>query len=83
MIGPFTPSRQRDGTTWVSYHNYRGWYRETKGKRAIGMGKFMGNVAGAKSYAWWNRQDPKPFLGAGVFAARRVAGSLLRKLGMR
>src|SRR5262249_53174355 len=83
MVGTFTSSDQRDRTTWVSYHNYRGWYRETRGRRSIGFGDFLGNLARAESFAWWNWTDPMPFLGSGVFAARRAAGNILRRLGLR
>jgi hypothetical protein len=44
---------------------------------------FLGHVARAKSYGWWNWADPKPFLASGVLAARREAGSVLRRIGLR
>jgi hypothetical protein len=44
---------------------------------------FLGHVARAKSYGWWNSADPKPFLASGVLAARRAAGNILRKTGLR
>ena len=74
---------QREMTTWVGYHNYRGWYRETKSARPMSFGKFAATVAQARSYAWWNWADPKPFLASGVQAARSMAGSVLRRLGLR
>jgi hypothetical protein len=43
----------------------------------------MSSVARAGSYAWWNPADPKPFLASGILAARRTAGKLLRRLGMK
>jgi predicted ATP-grasp superfamily ATP-dependent carboligase len=75
--------RQRELTTWVGYHNYRGWYRETKSAHPISLGKFVARVARARSYAWWNWADPKPFLASVAQAARRMAGSILRRLGLR
>jgi hypothetical protein len=44
---------------------------------------FLGHVARAKSYGWWNVADPKPFLASGILAARRFAGKILRKTGLR
>ncbi|HEU4417026.1 MAG TPA: hypothetical protein VFT65_19720, partial [Candidatus Angelobacter sp.] len=74
---------QRNGTTWVGYHNYRSWYRESKRPRPVSASKFIASVAQAKSYAWWNRRDPMPFLASGFLAARRLAGNILRRTGLR
>jgi predicted ATP-grasp superfamily ATP-dependent carboligase len=84
----FARSPQRDGTTWVGYHNYAGWFRETRGQEIktvhpISRMTFFKHVARAKSYGWWNWADPKPFLASGVLAARRAAGKILRKTGLR
>jgi hypothetical protein len=35
---------------------------------------FLGHVARAKSYGWWNSADPKPFLASSIFAGRRAVG---------
>ena len=75
--------QQRDLTTWLGYHNYRAWYRETKSAHPMSFGKFAASVAQSKSYAWWNWADPIPFLASGVQAARRGAGSILRRLKLR
>ncbi|MGC2695078.1 MAG: hypothetical protein WA738_04735 [Candidatus Angelobacter sp.] len=83
MINPLKTPTQRDGITWVSYHNYRNWYRETKRQRPISFGKFVAGVAQAKSYAWWNWSDPMPFLASGMLAVRRNAGRVLRVVGLR
>jgi predicted ATP-grasp superfamily ATP-dependent carboligase len=80
--GP-TPPQQRDLTTWVGYHNYASWFRETKSQHPIGRTAFFSHVVRAKSYAWWNWADPKPFLASGVLAARRAAGTVLRRVGLR
>ena len=77
------PPQQRDGTTWVVYRNYASWFRETKGERPIRRTTFLSHAARAKSYAWWNRADPKPFLASGMLAARRLAGRVLRRVGLR
>ncbi len=77
------PPTQREGTTWLGFHNYAAWRRETRSQRSIGFGKFVASVARSKSYAWWNWKDPAPFLGSGVFALRRTAGKALRRLGLR
>ncbi|HZI55925.1 MAG TPA: hypothetical protein VFF39_04085 [Verrucomicrobiae bacterium] len=78
-----SPPFQREHTTWVGFHNYSGWRRETRSQHPIGFGKFVASVARAKSYAWWNWKDPGPFLGSGNFALRRAAGKILRRLGLR
>jgi len=77
------PPQQRDGTTWVGYHNYAACFREIKTTHPISRMTFWGHVARAKSYGWWNWADPKPFLASGVLAARRVAGKILRRTGLR
>ena len=75
---------QHDLTTWVSYHNYRSWYREEKAKlNGQALPSFGSHVAQARSYAWWNWRDPAPFLASGVLAARRFVGSVLRRLKLR
>jgi D-aspartate ligase len=75
--------QQRNLTKWMGYHNYSSCYRETKGSQPIGFMKFAASVASAKSYAWWNWADPKPFLASGILAARRIAGRVLRRVGLR
>jgi D-aspartate ligase len=77
------PPEQSDGTTWVGYHNYRNWYREAKSDGHAGTASFGSHVAQARSYAWWNWQDPAPFFVSGVLAARRLAGNVLRRLKLR
>jgi predicted ATP-grasp superfamily ATP-dependent carboligase len=78
-----SPPQQRDRTTWMGYHNYASWLQETRKDHPVGRGKFISQVAQAKSYAWWNWADPKPFLASGVLAAKRLAGNVLRRLGLR
>jgi len=79
--------QQRDGTTWVGYHNYAACVREVRGQETkttpISRLTFLGHVARANSYGWWNWADPKPFLASAVLAARRFAGKILRKTGLR
>jgi D-aspartate ligase len=83
-LAPALPGpQQRELTTWVGYHNYRSWYRETKSSHPMSFSRFAATVAQARSYAWWNWTDPKPFLASGVQAARSMAGSVLRRLGLR
>jgi predicted ATP-grasp superfamily ATP-dependent carboligase len=84
----FAPPQQRDGATWVGYHNYAACVREIRGQeikttQPISRMIFLGHVARAKSYGWWNWADPKPFLASGFLAARRAAGKILRKTGLR
>jgi len=79
----YAAPQQRDGTTWVGYHNYAACFREVKTTSPISRMTFFRHVARAKSYGWWNWSDPKPFLASGVLAARRAAGKILRKTGLR
>ncbi|HET8888591.1 MAG TPA: hypothetical protein VFQ41_06780 [Candidatus Angelobacter sp.] len=75
--------QQRDGTTWVGYHNYAACFREIRRANLISRMTFIRHVVRAKSYGWWNWADPKPFLASGVLAARRAAGKILRMTGLR
>ncbi len=75
--------QQRDGATWVGYHNYAACFREIKTTSPISRTTFFKHVVRAKSYGWWNLSDPKPFLASGVLAARRAAGKILRRIGLR
>jgi D-aspartate ligase len=75
--------QQRDMTRWVSYHNYASSLRETKNRGSLSQLAVLFQVARANSYAWWNWADPKPFLASCGLAARRLAGSVLRKVGLR
>ena len=77
------PPQQLNGTTWVGYHNYAACFRETKRQRSINRMTFLGHVARAKSYGWWNSADPKPFFASGLLDARRGAGKILRTIGLR
>jgi predicted ATP-grasp superfamily ATP-dependent carboligase len=79
----FAPPQQRDGTTWVGYHNYAACFREIKSSSPISRMTFLEHVARANSYGWWNWADPRPFLASGVLAARRAVGKILRKTGLR
>jgi D-aspartate ligase len=79
----FAPPKQRDGTTWIGYHNYAACFREIKPQRSLTRMTFLSHVARSKSYGWWNPADPKPFLASGILAARSAAGSILRKIGLR
>ncbi len=74
---------QRDNTTWLSFHNYRSSRKTDTGKREISFAQFAANVASAHSYAWWNWADPAPFFASLMLAARRMAGSILRRLRLR
>ncbi len=88
LTGSFAKSaslnrEQHQGTTWVGYHNYRSWYKEAKSSSPAGTASFGSHVAQARSYAWWNWQDPAPFFASGLLAARRAAGNMLRRLKLR
>jgi D-aspartate ligase len=75
--------QQRQNTTWISFHNYSQWRKETRSQSPVPLGALLEAVAGAQSYAWWNWQDPGPFLTSCWLALRRWAGSVLRRAGMR
>ncbi len=76
-------STQRENRRWVSFHNYRGSRKDSTGGSKIGLARFAANVASANSYAWWNWADPAPFFASLMLATRRVAGEVLRRLGLR
>ena len=75
-------STQRENRSWVSFHNYRGSRKDSIGGHKVGLPRFAANVASANSYAWWNRADPAPFFASLILAARRIAGGILRRLGL-
>jgi D-aspartate ligase len=84
LTGHKSPAtKQVDGVTWMSYQNYSKWYGEAGRRSGTSPLRFASAVAGARSYAWWNRSDPRPFLGTAGYAARRTAGTVLRRLGLR
>jgi D-aspartate ligase len=78
-----TATKQVDGITWMSYQNYSKWYGEAGRQSGTSPLRFARTVAGATSYAWWNRSDPRPFVGTAGYAARRTVGAVLRRLGLR
>jgi D-aspartate ligase len=85
--GQATPSRalprQRENTAWISFHNYSQWQRETRGSAPAPLSTWLTAVTRAQSYAWWNWQDPAPFLASCWLSLRRWLGALLRRLGLR
>jgi predicted ATP-grasp superfamily ATP-dependent carboligase len=76
-------SLQRDGTTWVSFHNYRASRKHSTGGPKVGLTRFAANFASARSYAWWNWADPAPFFASMILAVRRFTGKVLRWLRLR
>lgn len=77
-----TSPQQRQNTAWISFHNYSLSRRESRNHEATPDG-FWSAVFRAQSYAWWNWQDPAPFLASCWLAVRSWAGRVLRRLGLR
>lgn len=78
-----TLPRQRQNTTWISFHNYSQWRQATRSHRPVSLAEYLYAVARARSYAWWNWQDPGPFLASCWLALRRWVGNVLRRVGLR
>ena len=56
--------RQRDGVHWISFKLNLGWLLLTPGKGPARLLSWLRSVARARSYAWFDWRDPKPFLRA-------------------
>jgi len=57
-------ARQRDGVHWLSFKLDLGWFLQS---RAAGGARFLSwlrSMSRARSYAWFNWRDPRPFLRA-------------------
>jgi D-aspartate ligase len=75
--------KQRHNVAWMSVHNYSLWRKEARNRKALSRAAYWSAIAGAQSYAWWNRRDPGPFLASCWFRVRAWAGEVLRRLGLR
>jgi predicted ATP-grasp superfamily ATP-dependent carboligase len=57
-------ARQRNGVYWISFKLDLGWFVRTRNTGRIGLLDWLRSVARARSYAWFNWRDPRPFLRA-------------------
>lgn len=60
----FPTLKQRDGIYWISFKRDLRWFFRTRKNRPISLMQWLGSVAQARSYSWWEWKDPKPFLGS-------------------
>lgn len=56
--------RQQEGVHWVSLEREMGWLFRTRGRRPISLLTWLSSITRARSFAWWNPRDPKPFAAA-------------------
>lgn len=71
-----TAVRQRNGVYWISFELDAGWFARTWGKGRVRLLAWLRSLARARSYAWFDRHDPKPFLRATT--SLLSVGALLR-----
>ncbi len=53
---------QRDGVYWIHLKLELGWFLETRRKHGTKLFQWLKSIAKARSYAWFDWRDPKPFL---------------------
>ena len=56
--------RQRNGVHWISFKLDAGWFAWTWSKGRVRLLAWLRSLARARSFAWFNWHDPKPFLRA-------------------
>ena len=56
--------RQRDGVHWINFEYNLGWLLRTASKGRVRVLSWLRSVAQARSYAWFDWRDPKPFVRA-------------------
>jgi predicted ATP-grasp superfamily ATP-dependent carboligase len=56
--------RQRNGVYWISFKLDAGWFARTWSKGRVRLLAWLRSLARARSYAWFDWRDPKPFLRA-------------------
>jgi D-aspartate ligase len=56
--------RQRDGVHWINFEYNLGWLLLTPSKGGVALLSWLRSLARARSYAWFDWRDPKPFLRA-------------------
>ncbi len=71
--------RQRDRVHWISFKLNLGWLLLTPGKGHVRLLAWLRSVARARSHAWFDWRDPKPFLRATM----NLFGSLYHELYAR
>jgi predicted ATP-grasp superfamily ATP-dependent carboligase len=58
-----TGARQRNGVHWINFALDLKWFVRSRGAGArVGLLSWLRSVARARSYAWFDWRDPKPFL---------------------
>jgi len=57
-------ARQRNGVYWMSFKLDLGWFILTRTKGRVRLLSWLRSMARARSYAWFDWRDPKPFLRA-------------------
>jgi predicted ATP-grasp superfamily ATP-dependent carboligase len=70
--------RQRDGVHWIALKLDSGWYLRTRRERRAALAKWLACVVRARSHAWFDWRDLKPFLHATVQLLQLAAALLLR-----
>ena len=56
--------RQRNGVYWISFKLDAGWFARTWSRGCVRLLAWLRSLMRARSYAWFDWRDPKPFLRA-------------------
>jgi predicted ATP-grasp superfamily ATP-dependent carboligase len=75
-------TRQRD-VAWTSFRKYSAWYRDARKEQSTSLWSWIGSIGRARSFAWWNASDPRPFIASLVFRLRGFAAGVLKAAGLR
>jgi len=57
-------ARQRDGVHWLSFKLDLGWFLQSRAAGRARLLSWLRSMARARSYAWFDWRDPRPFLRA-------------------
>ena len=75
--------KQRDGIYWISFKRDLRWFVRTRKSRQVSPLQWLGSVAKARSYSWWQWKDPKPFLGVTVHRLRNGIRRAVKQVAAR
>ena len=78
---PAFQGKPRPGVCWLSFSDDIGSYYHARKKRELGLWRWLRWLAAARSHAWWNWRDPRPFFAAATHLMEVIARKLIHSLG--
>jgi predicted ATP-grasp superfamily ATP-dependent carboligase len=75
--------RQREAVHWLSLRLDAGWYLRTRRSRRVSLWRWLGCMIRARSHAWFDWRDPRPFLRASVQLLQTAVAQLRRSAQSR